>query len=88
VKLENMEKYGNKASISTQKIRTDTKSNNDNRAESPRWPDYEDESFKDETIGYIGEVFNSLETKWILGIELGANSVRREISITSEDMMM
>jgi hypothetical protein len=40
--LENMEKYRNKASISTQKIRVDPKSNNVCRAESPRWPDYED----------------------------------------------
>jgi hypothetical protein len=34
--LENMEKYRNKASISTQKIRVDPKSNNVCRAESPR----------------------------------------------------
>jgi len=40
--LENIEKYGNKASISTQKIRADPKSNNGSKAESPMWPDYED----------------------------------------------
>ena len=40
--LENIEKYGNKASISTQNIRADPKSNNGSKAESPMWPDYED----------------------------------------------
>jgi hypothetical protein len=36
----------------------------------------------------VGVVFDSLETKGILGIELGANSARREIFITSDDMIM
>jgi hypothetical protein len=36
----------------------------------------------------VGEVFDSLETEGILGIELGANSARIEILITSDDMIM
>jgi hypothetical protein len=36
----------------------------------------------------IGKVFNSLETKEILGKELGANSAKGEISIMLGDMMI
>jgi hypothetical protein len=36
----------------------------------------------------IGKVFDILETKGTLGIKLGANSTKGDISITLGDMMM
>jgi hypothetical protein len=36
----------------------------------------------------IGQVFGSLETEGILGIELGANSAKGEISVVLGDMMI
>ncbi|KAL9357282.1 hypothetical protein Peur_050535 [Populus x canadensis] len=64
-RLENVGKQGNVAGTCTQDVRkvgAESKSNNDNGAERPRWADYEDfevdvddfvdDGFKDETIGH------------------------------------
>ena len=85
-KFEKVEKCGNEVGTSTQNMRkvgVESKSNNGSRTERPRWADYED--FEDEAIG---KVFDSLKTEETSGIELQANSIRWDISVTLGDMMM
>jgi cytochrome c556 len=92
-KFEKVEKCGNEVGTSTQNMRkvgVESKSNNSSRTERPRWADYEDfeedvDDFEDEAIG---KVFDSLKTEETSGIELQANSVRGDISVTLGDMMM
>jgi cytochrome c556 len=72
------------------KVGVESKSNNGSRTERPRWADYEDfeedvDDFEDEAIG---KVFDSLKTEETSGIELQANSIRGDISVTLGDMMM
>jgi hypothetical protein len=99
-KLDRVERCGKKAGTSTQdvrKVKAEPKANSGNRAERPRWADYEDfeeaaddisdGGFEDEAIGHQ-EGFGSLKTEGIMGIELRANSAKGKISVVLGDMLI
>jgi hypothetical protein len=90
-RLEKVGKHGNMAGTCTldvRKVGAEHKSNNGRGAERPMWADYEDFGedvddigdcgFKDETVGAIGKVFDSLETKGISCILMRCYGKRKE----------